>query len=164
MHAVTLLILSMISLGAPKAVTARPVVTARIWTNDDVKTLRAEAPISVVGTVAGLEASTSISTPRAAPPERRPYVKEADPDWYAQEIEARRIEAASAEARLAQIAQTAKTGEGVSGVVPLDKTSPGILLPGTIYVLRQQGREAKTEIDALQDLGRRSGIVAAAWR
>lgn len=170
MHAVTLLILSIISLGAPKAVVAHPPAKSRaaastkIWTNDDVKTLREEAPISIIGTVQAFEAGTSVSTPSVTLSEPLPYVKEADPEWYAEEIEARRIEAASAEAQLAQIAQTEKTGEGISCVVPLDKNSPGILLPGTIYVLQQDDREARSEIDALQDLGRQSGIVAAAWR
>lgn len=164
MYAVTLLILSMISLGAPKAATARSVASVRIWTNDDVKTLRAEAPISIVGTVEGLEASTSVSTPRVTAPERRLWIREADPNWYAQEIEARRTEAASAETQLAQIAHTVKTGEGISGLVPLDKNSPGILLPGTIWVLQKEDREARTKIDALQELGRHSGIIAAAWR
>ena len=164
MHAVTLLILSMISLGAPKTVTVRPAATTRIWTNDDVKTLRAESPISVVGTVEGLEASTGDSLSRLTAPGRRLWVREADPNWYAQEIELRRSEAASAETQLTQIAHTVKTGEGISNVVPLYKNSPGILLPGTIYVLQQEDREAKNQIDALQDLGRRSGIVAAAWR
>jgi hypothetical protein len=136
----------------------------RIWTNDDVKTLREEAPISIIGTVQGLEASTSDSTAREATPERRLWVKDADPEWYAQEIEARRIEAANAQAQLAQIAETEKTGTGVSNVVPLDIEPVGVLLPGTIYVLQQEVREAHDDIGVLQDMGRQNGILVAAWR
>ena len=169
MHGVTLLVLSIISLSSPKAVTphhfsGRATASARIWTNDDIKTLREEAPISIIGTVQGLEASTSVSTTHEGAPERRPWVKDADPEWYAQEIEARRTEAAKAQAELAQIAYTVKTGDGFSDVVPLDTTTPGILLPGTIYVLQQEVREAHDDIGALQDMGRQNGILVAAWR
>jgi hypothetical protein len=175
MHAVTLLVLSFILMSSPKAVPAhrftnnrvasnRAAASIRIWTNDDVKSLRAEAPISIVGTVQGFEASANVSTPREGPAARRPWVKEADPEWYAQEIEARRLDAASAEAQLAQIARTAKSGEGISGAVNLDMQPAGIMLPGTIWVLQKEDREARSEIDALQELGRHSGIAAAAWR
>ena len=175
MHAVTLLVLSIFSFGSPKAmaphhfaggrVTAiRPAAPDKVWTNDDVKTLRQQAPISIIGTVEAFESTTSFSAPREMTAEPRRYVKEQDPDWYAQEIEARRIEIASAEAQMAQIAETEKTGTGISGVVPLDKNSPGILLPGTIWVLEQEDIEARKEINELQDLGRQSGIAAAAWR
>jgi hypothetical protein len=175
MHAVTLLVLSIVSFGSPKAmaphhfagshVTAiRPAAPDKVWTNDDVKTLRQQAPISIVGTVETFESTTSFSAPDEMTTELRRYVKEQDPEWYAQEIEARRIEIASAEAQMAQIAETEKTGTGISGVVPLDKNSPGILLPGTIWVLEHEDIEARNEINELQDLGRQSGIAAAAWR
>lgn len=173
MHGVALLVLSIISLGSPRVVaphhfTGRTAAgyhadaSARVWTNDDIKTLREEAPISIIGTVQAFE--ESVSTTREAAPERRPWVKDADPEWYAQEIEARRIEAAKAQAELAQIAYIVKTGDGFSDVVSLDTTTPGILLPGTIYVLQQEVREAHDEIDALQDMGRHNGILVAAWR
>jgi hypothetical protein len=167
MHAVTLLVLSIISLSSAKAVSphhfsGRAAASSRIWTNDDVKTLREEAPISIIGNPQLFE--DSVSTTREVTEERRPWVKEADPEWYAQEIEARRIEAAKAEAELAQIAYTVKTGDGFSDVVPLDTTTPGILLPGTIYVLQQELREAHDDIVALQDIGRQHGILVAAWR
>jgi hypothetical protein len=174
MHAVTLLVLSFISMCSPKAVPAHRLINharanardnapTRIWTNDDVKTLRQEAPISIFGTeqTAVASATTPIAALAAAP---SLYVKEADPGWYAREIERRRIEAASAEAQLAQIARTAKSGEGITGAVNLDMHPAGIMLPGTIWVLEHQDREARSEIDALQELGRHSGIVAAAWR
>jgi hypothetical protein len=171
MHAVTLLVvLSIISLGSPKAAAPhhfahnRAAAPDRIWTNDDVKTLREEAPISIIGTTQAFEASVNTSTPREATAERRPYVKEEDPEWYAQEIEVRRLEIASAEAQLAQIAETEKTGQGVSDVVPLDTEPVGVMLAGTIWVLEHQVLEARNEIKALQDLGRQNGIVVAAWR
>jgi hypothetical protein len=172
MHGVAILVLSIISLGSPKVVAPHhfagrtashhAAASDRVWTNDDVKTLREEAPISIIGTVQAFE--ESISTTREAAPERRPWVKDADPDWYAQEIEARRIEAAKAEAELAQIAYIVKTGDGFSGVVPLDTNAPGILLPGTIYVLQQEVREAHDDIGALQGMGRHNGILVAVWR
>jgi hypothetical protein len=172
MHGVAILVLSIISLGSPRVVAPHhfaghaashhAAASDRIWTNDDVKTLREEAPISIIGTVQAFE--DSVSTTREAAPERRPWVKDTDPQWYAQEIEARRIEAANAQAELAQIAYTVKTGDGFSDVVPLDTTTPGILLPGTIYVLQREVRGAHDEIGALQDMGRQNGILVAAWR
>jgi hypothetical protein len=176
MHAVTLLVLSFISMSSPKAAPAHRLINharanardnapTKIWTNDDVKTLRQESPISIIGTVQSADAGASVPKPiAAAAAGPRLYVKETDPEWYAQEIEARRLEAASAEAQLAQIARTAKTGEGISGAVNLDMQPAGIMLPGTIWVLQKEDREARSEIDALQELGRHSGIAAAAWR
>jgi hypothetical protein len=171
MHAVTLLVvLSIISLGSPKAAAPhhfahnRAAASDRIWTDDDVKTLRQEAPISIIGTAQAFEASANTSRPREATAERRPYVKQEDPEWYAQEIEVRRLEIASAEAQLAQIAETEKTGQGVSGVVPLATEPVGVMLAGTIWVLEHQVLEARNEIKALQDLGRQNGIIVAAWR
>jgi hypothetical protein len=169
MHGVTLLVLSIISLGSPRVVvphhfTGHAAASGRIWTNDDIKTLREEAPISIIGTPQAFEDSLNVSTAPEATSDRRRWVKDADPEWYAQEIEARRIEAAKAEAELAQIAYTVKTGDGFSDVVPLDTTTPGILLPGTIYVLQQEVREAHTEIGSLQDMGRQNGILVAVWR
>jgi len=171
MHGVAILVLSIISLGSPRvaphhfagrAASRHAADLDRVWTNDDVKTLREEAPISIIGTAQEFE--ESVSTIREATPGRRPWVKDADPEWYAQEIEARRIEAANAQAELAQIAYTVKTGDGFSDVVPLDTTTPGILLPGTIFVLQQEVREAHAEIGALQDMGRQNGILVAVWR
>ena len=167
MHGVAILVLSIISLGSPRVVashhfTGRATASGRIWTNDDVKTLREEAPISIIGTAQPFE--ESVSTIREATPERRLWMKDADPEWYAQEIEARRIEAAKAQAELAQIAETEKTGTGISNVVPLDIEPVGVLLPGTIYVLQQEVREAHDDIGALQDMGRQNGILVAAWR
>jgi hypothetical protein len=166
MHGVAILVLSIISLGSPRVVaphhfTGRAAASDRIWTNDDVKRLREEAPISIIGTVQAFEESVS-TTPEAA--QRRLWVKDGDPEWYAQEIEARRLEIASAQSQLAQIAETEKTGTGISNVVPLEIEPVGVLLPGTIYVLQQEVREAHDDIGALQDLGRHNGILVAAWR
>lgn len=171
MGAVTLLVvLSIISLGSPKAAAPhhfahyRATAPDRIWTNDDVKTLREEAPISIIGTTEAFEANSKASTASVATAEKRPYVKEEDPEWYAQEIEIRRLEIAFAEAQLAQIAETEKTGQGVSDVVPLDTEPVGVMLAGTIWMLEHQVLEARNEIIALQDLGRQNEIIVAAWR
>jgi hypothetical protein len=136
--------------------------TQKVWSNDDIKFLRENAPISLFRPASTPE--PAVSAAANAPTVRRPYVKELDPDWYADEIAARREDLESVDAQLAQIAYTEKTGEGTTDEFPLDKSSPGILLPGTIQVLQADDQELRSEVDSLQDLGRIHDIPPAATR
>jgi hypothetical protein len=142
--------------------------TQKVWSNDDIQFLRENAPISLFNPAATQEPAAS-ATPNQAAPVRRsyvndPYVKEQDPDWYAGEISDRREELDSVDTQLQQIANTVKTGEGFSDAFPLYKSSPGILLPGTIQVLQEADREVRSEIDDIQDLGRYNGLPPGVTR
>ena len=156
-------------LSATSHVTSHMAKTdSKVWSNDDIQFLRENAPISLFNPASTQEPAAS-ATPNQAAPLRRsyvndPYVKEQDPDWYAGEISDRREELDSVDTQLQQIANTVKTGEGFSDAFPLYKSSPGILLPGTIQVLQEADREVRSEIDDLQDLGRYNGLPPGVTR
>jgi hypothetical protein len=142
--------------------------TQKVWSNDDIQFLRENAPISLFNPASTQEPASS-ATPNQAAPVRRsyvndPYVKEQDPDWYAGEISDRREELDSVDTQLQQIANRVKTGEGFSDAFPLYKSSPGILLSGTIQVLQEADRELRSEIDDLQDLARYNGLPPGVTR
>ena len=168
-----LVVLSLISLGsvaapraaAPRAHVSHAALAERVWSNDDINYLRQHAPVSVIGAVAafsGLASAPSASSQHAAL--QAPYVKEDDPEWYAREIDLRRAAIAGIEARLAHIASVEEGGQGISNAFPLTGTNPGILLPGTVYVLEQQDFAWRSEIADLQDLAQSREIPRAAWR
>jgi hypothetical protein len=136
-------------------------IQPRVWSNDDVKNLRENVPISVVGT-----ATPALHVPeaKAFPPCEGPYVKEADPAWYSEEIESRREQLAQVNWQLAHIAAVEAGGQGISNAFPLVGTNPGILLPGTTFSLEQEKEALRLEITNLQDLAQEREIPRAAWR
>lgn len=132
----------------------------RIWSNDDVKFLRQNAPISVVGLVLPAAPAPAVNEPVATP---LPYVKEHDPDWYLAQISLRRAEIDQIDARLAHIASI-RQAQDTSDAFPLTGSSPGILLPGTLYVLQQEKSQLEAEVSDLQDLAQINEITRSAWR
>jgi hypothetical protein len=155
-------------LSATSHVTSHVAKTdSKVWSNDDIQFLRENAPISLFNPASTREPAASAASNQAAPVRSyltTPYVKEQDADWYAREISNRREELDSVDTQLQQIANTVKTGEGFSDAFPLYKSSPGILLPGTIQVLQEADRELRSEIDDLQDLGRYNGLAPGVTR
>ena len=159
--------LSLISLGTgvvPHAALgthgARSVDTRRVWSNDDVPYLRANAPVSV------FVPASAPADPGSAPngivaqgaTAQAPYVKEDDPQWYEREIAARRAELAFVNGQLANIAAVETDWHGYAPAFSLIVEEPGILLPGTVYVLENRRAELQSEIAALRDLGEARGI------
>jgi len=165
-----ILLITLVSLGAVAPASSCPSRAphspscapdqSRVWSNDDVNFLRENAPISIIGVV------NPAPTP-AAPAdnsEPAPYIKEDDPHWYEDEIGFRRAAIADIDAQLAHIASAENGGQGITGAFPLAGGTPGILLQGTVYVLQQERRELKREIEDLQDLGQQNQIAPVAWR
>lgn len=163
-------ILTLISLSAATPghrLSVRPGLSAgraveqRVWSNDDVKYLRENAPISVVGvTVRSLPTAPTEELPSC----EAPYVREDDPLWYYEEIADRREQIAQIDWQLAHVAAAEESGQGISNAFPLVGTNPGILLPGTVFSLQQQQEELRLEIADLQDLAHSREIPRAAWR
>jgi hypothetical protein len=164
-----LVLLSLISLGSvagppagtPTGLRAKAAAAERVWSNDDIPYLRQNAPISTVGSIAPARLAPGVVQRGQA---QLPYVKEHDPAWYQDQIDQRRAQIADIEAELAHIAFVEQGGQGISGAFPLTGSNPGILLPGTIYVLQQRDLELRDEIAELQDLGRVNRIPRFAWR
>lgn len=166
-----LVLLSLISLGSvagPPAsssrLRAKAAVTERVWSNDDIPYLRQNAPISTFGAIAPATLRLGVGQPGQSQLPNVPYEKERDPAWYQAQIDERRAQIDDIEAELAHIAFVEQGGQGISGVFPLTGSNPGILLPGTIYVLQQQDLELRDEIADLQDLARVNQIPRFAWR
>jgi hypothetical protein len=130
-----------------------------VWTNDDVERLRDLGLISIVGRT-GEERPTSESAPA-------PYVGTQDPKWYAEqaaklrdELEHRRVQLGG----YRQAIEDARSLKTMTGSINLDEGDIGITPEAGIEILRQRVNEAKTELDALEDLARRNDIPPGTLR
>jgi hypothetical protein len=148
------------SVVSPSRPVATSVDTQRTWSNDDVNFLREHAPISIVGVVLPPASAPAVNKPVATP---LPYVKENDPNWYEAQISSRRAQIGQIDSQLAHIASVGQT-QDTSDAFPLTGSSPGILLPGTQYVLQQEKSQLEAEISDLQDLAQANQITRSAWR
>ena len=102
--------------------------------------------------------------PQNTAPLPAPYIKEQDPEWYAQGIDNLREQIDQLDSQIQEIQQIRATGEGISGAIPLDKTSAGISPEATIEILQGQKSQIESEIDNLQNLAQSNDIERDAWR
>jgi hypothetical protein len=139
--------------------TARPDSSVqKTWTNDDIDSLRANAPISVFSVPAAPQASAT--TPAAAAPVivNPPYVKELDSDWYAKQIGAIQTQMTASSAVIRKIEDIRKSGAGISNVIPLDREDVGLSPEATVQILRARNQALKSDVDTLEELARRNSI------
>jgi hypothetical protein len=136
----------------------------KIWTNDDIDSLRANVPISVFSSPATLQFVTV--PPRANEPvaAKPPYVKELDPDWYAKEIGTLQTQIAASSAVVQKIQDIRKAGAGISNVIPLDREDAGLTPESTIVILQAQNKLLKAGVDNLEELASRNYIPPGAIR
>lgn len=123
----------------------------KTWTNDDIDSLRANAPISVFSTPATLAASQ----PTVANPT---YVKELDSNWYAKQIGAIQLQMAESNATIRKIQGIRKSGVGISNVIPLDREDVGLSPEFTVQILQSQNHARKADLDTLEELARHNSI------
>lgn len=165
-----------------RATPAKSAAASRVWTNEDIQALESTGDISIIGqpeAVVPIAAVASPETQGAAAPASEsatttaaqttaapaaPYVKEQDPNWYAQSIESRRDQIDQIDSQIQEIQQIRATGEGISDAIPLDKTAPGITPEATIEVLQDQKNRLESDIDSMQDLAQSNSIERDAWR
>ena len=130
-----------------------------VWTNDDLERLRALGLISIVGRT-DEERPTSESAPG-------PYVSTQDPEWYAEQVAKLRDELERRRAQLGgyrQAIEDARSLKTMTGGINLDEGDIGITPEAGIEILRQRVNEAKTELDALEDLARSNDIPPGTLR
>ena len=130
-----------------------------VWTNDDLERLRALGLISIVGRT-DEERPMSASAPG-------PYVSTQDPEWYAEQVAKLRDELERRRAQLGgyrQAIEDARSLKTMTGGINLDEGDIGITPEAGIEILRQRVNEAKTELDALEDLARRNDIPPGTLR
>jgi hypothetical protein len=136
----------------------------KVWTNEDIPLLRETAPISTFSVSASSQASEAETSSGAANASIRPYVKELDPDWYAQRRDTLQAQIDADQEQIRDIQQILQTGDGVSDAIPLDKNAPGLTPYATVEILQNQIAQVESQIDDLQDLARRNSIPPAAVR
>ncbi|MGA8365695.1 MAG: hypothetical protein ACLQMT_06965 [Candidatus Acidiferrales bacterium] len=151
------ILLSILSV-APRA--ARDLPVEKVWTNPDVRALRATSPISIVGAIPTAEANKSASGYRRYVR----YVKEDDPAWYAAQIDSLRETIEEADAEIQTVENILKTGEGITDAVSLDKLAVGVTPRSTIEMREREKSALEAEIEGLQDQARELDIPAEAWR
>jgi hypothetical protein len=153
------------TLAIPLRVAAQPRAgkmdrTAVVWTNQDLKRLRSQGLISIVGQSALVENATA--TARLSP-----YVKTQDPEWYAEQAAKLRDELERRQAQLSEYRQAienARSLREMTGGINLDEGDIGITPDAGIEILQQQVNQAQTELDALKDLAHRNGIPPGVLR
>jgi len=112
-----------------------------VWTNEDLERLRGLGLISVVGPA--------------------PHVRTQDPEWYAEQAAKLQAELESREAELHQYRQAledARNLKTMAGGINLDEGDVGITPEAGMEILQQRVEEARTELEALEDLARRNDI------
>jgi len=130
-----------------------------VWTNDDLERLRALGLISIVGRT-DEERPTSESAPA-------PYVGTQDPEWYAEQAAKLRDELEHRRAQLREYRQAledARSLRETPGGINLDEGDLAITPQAGIEILQHRVNEAKTELDALEDLARRNDIPPGTLR
>lgn len=130
----------------------------KTWTNDDIESLRANAPISIFSVPATPQMSAVAPAATAPVISNPPYVKELDPDWYAKEIEAVQLQIAASSAVIHRIEEIRKSGAGISNVIPLDREDVGLSPEATVQILQAQNQVLKSDVGNLEDLARRNSI------
>ncbi len=149
---------------AAHAVTGMDTPAQKVWTNEDIPLLREMAPISIFRVSTSSQASLAEAPSAAAAASKQPYVKELDPDWYAQQRDTMQARIDADQEQIQEIQQIEQNGDGISGAIPLDKNAPGLTPYATVEILQNQVAQIEAQIDDLQDLARRNGIPAVAVR
>src|SRR6266849_4929441 len=130
-----------------------------VWTNDDLERLHVPGLICIVGRM-NEETPKSASAPG-------PYAKTQDPEWYAEQAAKLRDELGRRRAQLGgyrQAIEDARSLKTMTGGINLDEGDIGITPQAGIEILQQRVSEAKTELDALEDLARRNDIPPGTLR
>ncbi len=130
-----------------------------VWTNDDLARLHSLGLISIVGQSDEAK-STSASLPEG-------YVKTQDPEWYAQQAAKLRDELERRRAQLhsfRQAIEDVRSLKTMSGGINLDEGDIGITPEADIEFLQQRVNETQMDLDALEDLARRTDIEPGTLR
>ncbi len=134
--------------------------TAVVWTNQDLKRLRSQGLISVVGQPALVKDATAAALPS-------PYVKTQDPEWYAERATKLRDELDRRQSQLREYRQAledARNLREMTGGINLDEGNVGITPEAGIELLQRRVQEAQTKLDELEDLARRHDILPGTLR
>lgn len=130
-----------------------------VWTNDDLKKLRSQALVSIVG-------QTEKEKPNAASaPE--PYVRTEDPVWYRaqaarfhEELERDKTQLSEYEQAIDDARSLTKTTAGISLGEGDFAISPEVALK----ILERHVEQVQAEMSALEDLARRHDIPPGVLR
>ncbi|SRR6266404_1786912 len=134
--------------------------TTVLWTNEGLEKLRPLGLISIVGQPSTAEAAATAALPL-------PYVNTQDPEWYAEQAAKLRAQLESNESELQryrQAIQDARSLKAMTGGINLDGGDIGITPEAGIEILQQRVSEARSELDALEDLARRNDIPPGTLR
>jgi hypothetical protein len=131
-----------------------------VWTNADLKRLEVLGLISIVGQPAIAEDTITVALPS-------PYVKTQDPEWYAEQAKKLHDELERRQAQLREYRQALEDVQSLREMtsgVNLHEGNVGITPEAGIEILQQHVNQTQTELDALEDLARRNGILPGTLR
>lgn len=87
-----------------------------------------------------------------------PYVKEADPGWYSQQMDSLRGDLESIDSKVQQLREFRKDGKGMAGGFTLDQPSLRLTPENEIQQLTVLRQELERRIAELEDTARRNGL------
>lgn len=127
----------------------------KVWMNDDIPWLRANAPIST------FVSFSSVAPAPAAP--NATYVKDSDPEWYRREISVRQGAIDADEAQIRSLRLARESGAGLSGTIPTEAPMT-IDADSTILSLQRNIAALSVEIGSFEDMARQHSIAPGAIR
>jgi hypothetical protein len=148
----------------------KPVPPAKkVWTNDDIDTLREHGGVSIVGSApaavpaSGGPAANGANTP-GAPANPPTLPKEKDPAWYRKQLAPLYAKLDELNTALAN-AESAVSGDTRgSAAVSMDATGNAATPQQQLVQLQQQQQQVQDQIDNLEDMARHNGIEPGALR
>ena len=134
----------------------------KVWTNEDMESLRARGLITTFSQVPNTTAQAPAESPEPATLESRLE----DPAWYAEQASILQAELDRREAALREAqARLALAAKGITEPgVDMGKGNPGVTPESGIDILQAQAREIENLLDELSDLARQNNIPPGVLR
>ena len=139
----------------------------KVWTNDDMDSLRARGLISIVGpevNAAAVPAATEVTPAETSFSVYNSRLE--DPEWYAEKAADLQAELEAREAALQQ-QQTAMAQAGdriTQPGVAMDKPTIGVTPQAAVALLEAQVADVQNQLDELSDLARQNNIPPGVLR
>lgn len=151
--------------GGPPGQPPRPVSAKKVWSSEEVETLRARGLISLVGQESPTEESAA-GQPLAeetSPRVPRP-VRAKDPEWYQEQAEKLRAAMEANNTQIRLVLRQLRDSRYWEGGINLNKETLGITPDSTIQILGARNQTELEKTDALWEKARRNEIPPAALR
>jgi chromosome segregation ATPase len=136
----------------------------KIFTNEDLQRPESETGVSAFLDPPQVDAAPPRAKEHLAADsgktriELEPYVKEADPRWYSEQMDSLRAELENINSKVQQLREFRKDGKGMTGGLTLDQPSLRLTPENEIEQLTLRREELEFRLAELEDTARRKGF------